>query len=262
MKTLIKFILSFLLLSFSSCVTLYKPNTIHSPMLKEKGEMSTSASMGLSGSGLYNLQAAYAISNHTAIMVDGMYHNKNYNSDDNSTNEKLNILFGEAGYGYFKRFGVRKNGLLQCYSGGGYGFTSDKIFYENKNSPAYPEVSSKFYNVFIQPGVVFLSEYFDIAFDLKANYVRLFNINAYLYENFEWWNTDFQYHSNASLDFMNLEPNITMKAGVGKFKGILQLGLIVPTIHPKTYFNVNNAALLITPLIKISFGVNYLISCK
>jgi len=253
MKTAIQ-ILSFGILIFlTGCVTLYEPNAIHSPLLKEKKELNTSASLGLSGCGLFNLQTAYAISNHTGVIFDGMYHNRQVSSADSSV-EKLNIIFGEAGAGYFTTFGNKKNGLFQCYSGGGYGITSDKM---NNADQFYPEVNAKYFNIFIQPGLAFTSEYFEVAFDLRVNYVRLFNIHAYLYDKFEWWNTDFKFYSDTAIDFMNLEPAITIKVGDGKLKGVLQLGVTIPTINSNSYFDVNTSSMLGVPLIKFSVGVNY-----
>ena len=253
MKTAIQ-ILSFGLIPIlTGCVTLYKPNAIHSPMLKEKGDLNTSASIGLSGCGLYNLQAAYAISNHTGVIIDGMYHNRYFSSADSSV-EKLNMFFVEAGAGYFTKFGYEKNGLFQCYSGGGYGYTTDKI--SNSNQP-YPEVSTKYFNIFIQPGLGFKSEYYDMAFDLRANYVRLFDIHAYLYKQFEWWNTNLRFYSDTSLDFMIIEPTLTVRAGGEKLKGILQLGVTIPAIHSKSYFDVNTSSMFGIPLFKISAGVSY-----
>lgn len=245
-------------LILSSCVTLYKPNTIHSPLLKHKGEANTSALLGLSGSGLANLQAAYAISNHTGLMIDGMYHNKRSKSNDSIT-EKLNILFVEAGAGYFTTFGSKENRLFQCYAGGGYGNTTDII---HDSNPINPEANAKYFNLFIQPGIAYLNKGIEVALDLRGNYVRMFDINASLYDKFEWWNTNFKYYSHASLDFMNLEPNITLKTGNEKIKGILQLGLIIPTINSKSYFDVNTSSMLIGPLIKFSLGLSYSFGTK
>jgi hypothetical protein len=261
MKTAIKIVFSGMLLILTGCVTLYKPNAIHSPMLKEKGELNTSASLGLSGCGLYNLQAAYAKSEHVGIMADVMYHNRHTSSTDSSvtTVEKLNMFSGEAGAGYFTTFGIGKNGLFQCYGGGGYGFTTDRIY--NANQPK-PELSAQYYNIFIQPGVAFTSKYFDAAFDLRANYVCLFNIHAYLYNKFEWWNTDFKFYNDTTVYFMNLEPAITLKAGGEKWKGIFQFGVTIPTINSDTYFSVNTSSMFGTPLIKFSVGVNYTIGKK
>jgi hypothetical protein len=253
MKTAIQ-ILSFgMLFILTGCVTLYKPNAIQSPLLKEKGELNTYASLGLSGCGLYNVQAAYAIANHTGVMIDGMYHNRHKSISDSSV-EKLNMFFMEAGAGYFTTFRNEKNVLFQCYSGGGYGITADKISNANQLSP---EINSKYFNMFIQPGLAYIGKYFKVAIDLKVNYVHLFDIHAYLYDEFEWWNTDFKFYSDTTLDFMNLEPTTTIIVGGGKLKGVLQLGVTIPAINSNTYIEVNTSSMYLAPLIKFSVGVNY-----
>jgi hypothetical protein len=253
MKTTLQILLSGMLFISTSCVTLYKPNAIHSPLLKEKGEINTSASLGLGGSGLSNLQAAFATSNHTGIMIDGMYHTRNTSSAD-SLVEKLNIFSVEAGAGYFIAIGNKKNGLFQCYGGAGFGITKDKIY--NAHQPD-PEVSAKYFNIFIQPGFALTNTYFDVAFDLRANYVRLFSIHAYLYDKFDFWNTDFKFYSDTSVYFINLEPAVTLRAGGENLKGFIQLGLIIPTINSNSYFDVNTSSLMIAPLIKFSVGISY-----
>lgn len=247
-----------LFLLSTSCVTLYKPNVIHSPLLKEKGELNASASLGMSGCGLYNLQAAYAVSDHVGVMIDGMYHNRNFKSADSSI-EKLNMFFGEAGAGYFSTFGSKKNGLFQCYGGGGYGMTTDKI--DNARQPN-PEVNARYFNAFIQPGLAFINKNIELAFDLRINYVNLFSIHASLYNKFEWWNTDFHYYSDTSLYFVNLEPTFTMKAGGENLKGIFQCGATIPTINSQSYFMANTSSLLGFPLIKFSIGVSYVFGRK
>ena len=253
MKTEIQILFFGLILILTGCVTLYKPNPIYSPLLKEKGDLNASALIGASGCGLFNLQAAYAISDHVGIMIDGMYHTRG-STNDNSSVEKLNMFFAEAGAGYFSTFGNEKNGIFQLYSGSGYGYTSDKI--DNGNQP-YPEVSTKYFNIFIQPGLGIKSEYYDIAFDLRANYVRLFDIHAFLYDQFAWWNTDLRFYSDTTIDFMIIEPTLTVRAGGEKLKGILQLGVTIPTVHPNSYFEVNTSSMFGIPLFKISAGVSY-----
>lgn len=247
-------LLTAILISLCSCVTLYKPNAVHSPLLQEKGEAHASASLGLSGSGLLNLQASYALSDHVGIVADGMYHYRNSNSGDstNNTTEKLRMLFVETGAGYFTSFW--NNGLFQCYGGGGYGNSNDRI--TNVNG-SYPELNAKYYNLFIQPGLAYTSKNFDLAFDIRANYVHMFSIHAYLYEQFDWWNTEQFFYSDTSISFMNLEPAVTIKVGAGKLKSMLQLGLIFPFIKPEAYFMVNTSSMLLFPLAKISLGFTY-----
>jgi hypothetical protein len=242
-----------MLFLLAGCVTLYKPNVLHTPMLKEKGDANFSAAVGLTGNGLFNGQAAYAVSDHAGIMINGMYHHRQ-SGGDNSSVEKLNIFSGEAGGGYFKSFGKNENKLFQCYGGLGYGHTTDKI---ESTGQANPEASARYVNVFVQPGFALMDKRTEFSFDLRANYVQLFDIHAYLYDQFEWWNTDFKYYSDTTINFMNLEPAVTFKVGGNRLKGTCQVGMIIPAVNSKSYFDVNNASLLGVSLIKISFGVNY-----
>jgi len=97
---------------------------------------------------------------------------------------------------------------------------------------------------------------------LRINYVKIVNIHAFLYNKFEWWNTDFHYYFDTSLYFVNLEPSFTIKAGGEKLKGILQLGMTVPVINPHSYFVANNSSLLGITLLKISVGLHYVFGKK
>ncbi len=245
-----------MMILITGCVTLYKPNAIYSPLLKEKGDLNTSALLGISGCGLFNVQAAYAISDHAGVIIDGMNHNRRTNRTSSSvtTVEKLHIFSGEVGTGYFTTFGDKKNGLFQCYGGIGYGMSRDRIYDPNQPNPV---VSAKYYTFFIQPGIAYTSKNLDVAFDLRANSVSLFNIHAYLYDQFEWWNTDLQFYSDTTLYFMNLEPTLTIKAGGDKLKGVLQFGATLPTINSDTYFKVNSSSLLMAPLLKFTLGIQY-----
>jgi hypothetical protein len=252
MKAIAQIVLLNTVLSFSGCVTLYKPNTVYSPLLKEKGEANASASVGLSGNGLFNVQAAYAVSNHAAILIDGMYHNRQ-KGDDKSSVEKLTIFSGEVGAGYFNTMGTNRNTLFQCYAGGGYGTSTDKI--ENSDQ-TYPEVSARYFNVFVQPGVALITkDNLELAFDVRANYVHMYDINAFLYDQFDWWNTDFQYYADTTLNFVNMEPTVTIRIGGKNLKGTFQLGTILPAINSEAYYDVNTVSRLGISLVKIYLGL-------
>ncbi|MDD5185583.1 MAG: hypothetical protein PHS84_10020 [Paludibacter sp.] len=253
MKTVLQLLFFGMQLILPVCVTLYKPNAIHSPLLKEKGEINTSAVLGLSGTGLYNLQGAYALSDHTGILMDGMVHHRSIKSADNSV-ERLTLFSVEAGAGYFNTFGDKRTGIFQCYAGSGFGHSSDKI---DNSYNTYPEASASAINLFIQPGVAYSGKSSSVAFDLRANYVYLYHVNAYLYDRFEFWNTESRLYTDATLYFMNLEPAVTLKAGRGKLKGFLQLGLTIPTLNARSFFIINTETLLAVPLIKLSAGVSY-----
>jgi hypothetical protein len=253
MKTIFQLISVVLLFLFTGCVTLYKPNTVHSPLLKEKGDFNTSASLGISGSGLYNATAAYALSDHVGVVADGMYHYRR-SGNGGSTTEKLRMSFAEGGAGYFEKFGSNQNWLFQGYGGGGFGSTTDRM--ENALPPV-PQISARYFNIFLQPGVAMTKKYLDLAFDMRINYVRLYNINASLYNEFDFWNTDFIYTADTSLDFVNLEPSVTLRVGGENVKALVQLGVIIPFINSQSYFDVNNASLFIAPLFKCSVGISF-----
>jgi hypothetical protein len=253
MKTARQILFFGMLLLLPACVTLYKPNVIHSPQLKEKGDNNTSAVFGILGSGFYNLQSSYALSDHTAVMGDIMYHHLRIISDDNS-DERLNIFSAEAGAGYFKTFGDMKNGLLQCYGGMGLGGSKDIIEDINHN---YPEADSRYFNIFLQPGIGYVGKSVAVSFDLRANYIDLYNIHAYMYDQFEWWNTQSRLYSDTTLNFVNLEPAITFRFGKENLRGFLQTGMTVPVINARSYLKVNTENYLLLPLFKFSFGVSY-----
>lgn len=235
-----------------ACVTLYKPNVVQSPLLSRSGEGNLELSLGLSGSGTYNLQGSYAVNDKVALMVNGMGHRRD--ADINSGKEKLRIYSGEGGLGSFKTFGTKGNGLLQLYGGTGLGRSNARMVnYPN----SVPEVTANYQNFFMQPGIALNNPHFKLAFDLRANYVRVYNINANLYDQFEWWNTDFQFVKDTSISFLNLEPVITIKAGGESLKFLFQTGLTIPVVNPDSYFAVNNSDLLILPLFRLSAGISY-----
>jgi hypothetical protein len=256
----IKLPLIFICISFASCVTLYKPNQINTPLLQEKGEGSLQTGLGVSGNGLLNAQSAYAIGNQAAIMINTMYHTRKFDSTNtgNNNNERLKMYAAEFGLGYFKSLNEKKSGLFQCYGGSGLGYTSDKV----NGAGTQPYITANYANIFLQPGIALINTNVDLSFDIRANFVQMFNVNSYLYTKFEWWNTDFILHQDTTFNFINIEPAITLRIGDKRLKGFLQLGAIIPVYNPENYLAVNTSSYLIFPLIKSSLGLTYTIGRK
>ena len=242
--------------SLSGCVTLYKPNAIHSPMLEKKGDGHISSSLGITGVGLASLQADYAISNHVGFMASGMYHYKssNYTNDLDAGTEKLNIVFGEFGAGYFDKFENSESILLQCYGGGGYGKSQAQIssIFEQD-----PKVSANFYDFFIQPGVVFTGKYINMGLDFRVKYVQLYNLNSYKLEDFEWWNFSYTLEQNYDMEFLLFEPTFTMSVGGKHIRGLMQAGLTVPIVNSESYFGTSSGFFLNAPIFKFGVGLSY-----
>ncbi len=237
----------------SSCFTLYKPNIVNSPLLNEKGEGNITAGLGISGSGLANLQGAYAYSDNKALMLNLMVHSRRTDSVNNGNSQHLLLYFGEVGIGYFKNLNKSRTLLFQNYGGIGLGSSSDKII----GGTETPSISANYATLFIQPGVAITSRNIDLALDIRGNFVQMFNVNGYLYERFDWWNTDFILHKDTSYNFINIEPALTIRAGDSRVKGFLQLGAILPVYNPNNYFVSNSESYMLLPLIKLSLGLTY-----
>ena len=226
----------------SSCVTLYKPNSINSPVLKRQGDLKCSGGLGVSGSGLLNLQTAYGVTNHVGVMLNGMYHSIRTNEDSIYIG-KHNQYFGEGGVGYFSSMGAKKNGVFQCFGGGGIGYTNDYFSQTDEN---HARSTATYFNYFIQPGIAYSNDFVDVSFDIRANDVNIFSIQS---------TSDF--YNDTTFNFINLEPTFTIKAGGKKLKGFIQTGITYPIYHPDAYLTSNSFNLfLIGPIFKFSIGLN------
>lgn len=107
------------LLGTVGCSSVYMPNTPSTPMLSQKGELSTSAHITLRGNATFN--SAYAVSDHVGVLVSGaLMSNKSEKKDF-----RHNLL--EAGGGWFTTFGPQNNRILEIYGGLGRG-SSDRTF--------------------------------------------------------------------------------------------------------------------------------------
>ncbi len=257
MKTkLIQLLATSLLLM--GCVSLYKPTVVQSPLLKEEGEARVTGSIGLLGTGLYNLQGAYAPKEHVGVLAGGMLHTERTNEESGNP-EVTSIYYGEAGGGYYTTFGKKDRGLFQCYGGIGMGGSNSvKHMYDQTE----PRLSANYISAFIQPGIAFASRNFDAALDVRNNVVHLYNTNAYLMEEFEFWNTQTTFHADTTMNFLLLEPTLTLRFGPEQVKGFIQLGLTFPTWNSDVYFDVFGSSLLLGQFFKFSIGITYLFPTK
>jgi hypothetical protein len=110
-------------LCFSNCAPVYIPNTVNAPLFKEKGELMEA---GFGGTNGYDVQLAYALTDHVAIMANGSYQSKEF--DSLSVNDFHKHYFGEIGAGYFTQLGERAR--FDCF--GGYGFGQSETGYDFK----------------------------------------------------------------------------------------------------------------------------------
>ncbi len=256
MKNLLLFGAVIVLLS--SCSALYKPNMIQSPMLKEKGDFNVSGTLGISGMGNGHLQTAYAPAKNLGIMLNIMGHNESERFSTKS--QKLQIFNGEAGIGIHNKFGSNNNILLQVYTG--YGLGHSVNFIKSESSLTRPEMSANISSIFFQPGIAYTSDLMDVALDLRFKHVNMFDLNAQLYKEFDWWNTEYEFFNNSSITFGLFEPALTLKIGDENFRGIFQGGLTIPIANVDNYNRVNPYDFLALPFLKLGVGFEYKINTQ
>ena len=186
------FAIALLSILLGSCSTYYIPNTLNTPLFKEKGDMKASLNVGLSG---FNPQIAYAVDENIGIMLNGSFTEEN-NSNSYSNN------FLEAGVGYFDTIPETSHGRFEIYGGAGYG----NITIENSRIITQKVNTTR---IFIQPAVGISSDIFDGSFA-----TRLVMVN----------------HKQDSISLTNylFEPAISLGLGYKYLKFTTQFGLSLP----------------------------------
>ena len=154
MKTYNKNIFYFILIiTLSSCSTIYVPNKVNTPLFTNEGDMNASVNIGTS---MFDIQGAYAFSEDMGLMVNG----NAINSED------LNYGFIETGVGYFDS--ISKRGRVEIYGGGGMGNSDGELF-------------SRF---FVQPAIGITGNIFDGSIAVRLSNVNFLesNENGFLIE--------------------------------------------------------------------------------
>jgi hypothetical protein len=197
--------LSGVVIYLTSCAPAYVPNTLNSPLLSNKGEVQLGINGGLSG---FDPEAAYAITDHLGVMLNGSFRNSTSDSSDSFHKH----AFVELGSGYFTNIG--KVGRFEAY--GGYGFCKLKAFSDNGIFTSFADAN---YNrVFIQPAIGLATPIFDGSFATRIVLVNMIQNDLHFTEIF-------------------FEPALTFKVGYKYVKGMMQLGLSLPMGSEGVDFN-------------------------
>ncbi|NJO89694.1 MAG: hypothetical protein HC831_12665 [Chloroflexia bacterium] len=200
-KVLVIAALFIFLVTFLSCAPEYIPNMVNSPMFSNKGEFQANASTGTSS---LDVQAAYAITDHIGMMVNGSFADRTKDSLDNF--HKHTIL--EGGIGYYDKFG--DIGRYEIF--GGYG--TGRIEGRYTNIFSSHEIADARYNrFFLQPGIGIATGIYDGSFSSRLALVQM-NPDGI---GFETGN----YHGF-------LEPVFTSKIGYRYLKFTFQIGFSIP----------------------------------
>lgn len=165
-----KITLAAIILSLSACSSIYMPVVPNTPMLSNQGEFSAAAHISLKGN--FNVNGAYAVGDHFAVIGNAAYLNSEKYSKD------LEHSLYEVGGGYFRNFGPDNNRILEVYAGVGSG-KNIKTYrtYDNKEMLLATDVQHARYNkTFLQ--VNYSSK--------KIDTVRLFGTQLKLNYGMAW----------------------------------------------------------------------------
>lgn len=199
LKSLHKLVLLSVILSFTSCAPVYVPNTLNTPMLSEQGDLSGAVYGGTAG---FEIQAAYAATDHLGVMFNGSFVN-GAQSDDVVHDHN----FMEVGAGYYHAYGDRNS--FEIFGGVGLGDS------RNRRS-GNVGVSSKNVRLFIQPSFGIESDVLDGSAAVRLAYVSV--------------------ETNGVVESaVFYEPALTAKLGYKNIKGTIQLGYSSPLTGDVTF---------------------------
>ncbi|MGJ1214100.1 hypothetical protein [Sphingobacterium multivorum] len=129
--------------SFYSCSSIYMPNVPSAPMFTEAGEVYVSGNINTKANVSANL--GVAVTDHVAVIANGSYVDNKSNIKDYA--QKM----GEAGIGYYTRFGRKNNRVFEVY--GGYGLGNTSVVDKRSSTMGQAIVETKdmdFEKVFVQ----------------------------------------------------------------------------------------------------------------
>lgn len=207
----------FLLLTATACAPLYVPNTRNVPLFREQGEFQGTiyASTGT------ELQLAYAVSDHVALMGNGSYLSQKQ-SEQNYTRSQT---FAEAGLGFYN---VKRNMRTELFVGYGLGkgtsFAQYGFFTQHFGQKDLV-ATGKYNRIFIQPSIGTNHRRFNLAFTPRISLVD--------FTEFTSSDSGTQPEVTVKPDenfHLFIEPALTGKFHlVGNLQGVFQLGLTLPT---------------------------------
>ncbi len=230
--------LIFLFLLSSCSHSYYLPNIHNVPLFKEKEE----ARISLNSSGgntisAFELQSAYAITNHIGVML-------NYMSAKGGS-ESPGSNFGKGNYyetavGYYKP--INKQFVFEIYGGGGISSQHHQYINTYIGGNSYTGTSDlSFTKLFIQPAIGLTTKAIDIALSARLSNLSFYNINNQINTGSSYYNDVAQIANNKSS--MLFEPALTIRAGWKNIKLQLQIQSSNNWSNPNLQFENSNASI-------------------
>ena len=190
----------------------YTANTQNVPLISEQGEID----INLSGNGnQLEFLGAYGFTDKLSLMINAGF----FNPSDLENGNGGSGRFFEAGGGYFKPFADKF--VFETYALLGFGNFENHLPSTVLDNPTtLGEISSSILRVGIQPNIGYKTEYFQTAISSRISSLNYFGIDGDLI----FAGTDEVAYLKDNRSNFLIEPAITIKGGVEKFKIQLQLG--------------------------------------
>jgi hypothetical protein len=190
----------------SACRTVYSPNAANSPLLQEEKEFKALVAPN-------NVQAAYAVTDHFGVMLNGYLNS--YTSDDKDFHNKGKAL--ELGIGYFNK--TPGDVIYEVWGGAG------RFNVAMDEASASKRFDAKATKLFIQPGVGWVSPYFDLGLSSRFSMLNYNSPEITGYTQQE--QRDYYFESLAVKPHLFWEPAITVRGGYKWIKLQVQYGRVI-----------------------------------
>lgn len=209
---------------FGSCSPIfYSPPAQNVPLFTQEKEFTVSASLtDAESAGGINMNAAYAVSPHMGIVVNGSGYFPDSKSDSTSYGSGGLI---EAGAGYFTP--VAEKFVFETYGLLNYGWMRNSF---PESAERHPETDGKILanliGIAVQPSFGFKTKYFEAALSTKTGLIKYTNIRGHLIEQNDDQSEEGSqqsYLSDRKNNFM-IEPALTLRGGWDFLKIQLQAG--------------------------------------
>ncbi|MBC7384062.1 MAG: hypothetical protein H7296_13940 [Bacteroidia bacterium] len=218
-----------IVLLLSGCKGIYEPNVVNMPLLEEKREYTVTVSHK-------NIQVAYALKNHLAVMGNAFYTNIPTNTEIGyqELGEGGKGILVEGAVGYFNYY-PDLDITFETYAGLGYGHSNFSYNSRDNNGNLVPQTfNSNGFKYFIQPDIGFKTKYFDWALGTRFSAIEYLNPTI---TNAKANIPNDRYSSVGTTTYIFLEPALTLRFGFRRIK------LQVQYIHS---MKLNNSPLYYT----------------
>lgn len=157
-----------LLFLLSACVTVYVPNSVNTPLLKDKKEFKAAVN---TGSTSFDIQTAYSPVKHLSVMS-----NLSRISRD-AKSEKLNMLLGEIALGTYQT--INNTLIFEEYIGYGNGSVNNSEKETNNDDITYltDHVKGNYHKTFLQFNCGYLLKDAELSIANRISYIDFYDLS-------------------------------------------------------------------------------------